>query len=949
MPHGYCFEWRPGVLWLHVSSDLAIAFTYFSLTFTLFYFTQRRHDLPFRPVFWLFASFIGLCGTTHLLSIWVLWHPNYYVEGYVKAITAVVSIATLIATLIILPEALKLLHEELRLAAKRLALATSSGGIGIWEWDIPSNEMVWDSLMHRLYDVDPHQRIVNYDLWIGSLHPEDRPRVEQELADAAKANARFDTHFRIVWRNGSVHHSRALGEVTYDADGRALRMLGVNWDVTQEVAESLALQEATRRMKLAADTGAIGILELDLERNLTVADEWASRILGLAYPPGQAVSGDLWKLRVHPEDRERQYKARQDAIAGIAPYQLEYRIVRNDGSIRHLNSFAHITRTVQGQALQITGSIQDVTERKAIDAALLAAATESRRLAEELTVQHQLMQVTLQSIGDAVVRTDVQGNVIFTNATAEKLLGLLPCASKRPPIDEITRMIDASSQKAALEGAVGTLDLPADCTLLRNDGRTIAVEGCMTPIDDQNGEAGKVIVFRDATTAREIVNQMKRAAYHDTLTGLPNRLLLSDRIEQAIAIAPRHGNVVAVLFLDLDGFKHVNDSLGHAIGDKLLTSVGERLVGSVRASDTVSRQGGDEFIVLLSEMREPADAAISAQRILDSVGETHCIAGHELHVTASIGVSLYPADGHDATTLLKAADTAMYKVKASGRHGYQFFEHGMEAASIERQYIEESLRRAIKNNEFTLHYQPKINIKTGAIAGAEALIRWTHPERGPIPPALFIPVAEDCGLIRALGSWVLREACEQGRRWIDAGLPAINISVNVSPIELAKSDFLGDVRAILGETGYDPEDLELEMTEGVMMKQAASSDATFKALKDMGLRLAIDDFGTGYSSLSYLTRFPIDTIKIDQSFIRQISADPAETAIVTAVISMARSLHFNVVAEGVETRKEFDFLANLGCDEAQGYYFSRPVAAASFAPLLANCRSRPARSRIVKA
>jgi EAL domain-containing protein (putative c-di-GMP-specific phosphodiesterase class I) len=297
---------------------------------------------------------------------------------------------------------------------------------------------------------------------------------------------------------------------------------------------------------------------------------------------------------------------------------------------------------------------------------------------------------------------------------------------------------------------------------------------------------------------------------------------------------------------------------------------------------------------------------------------------------------VYPDDGLDAETLIKSADTAMYRVKESGRQGYQFFDAAMKNRAIERQYIAESLRRAIKNEEFALHYQPKVKISTGAITGVEALICWNHPERGSIAPALFIPVAEECGLIGALGAWVMREACEQGRLWMEAGLPPMTIAVNVSPLEFSRVDFLDNVLRILEETGFDPKYLELEMTEGVLLKSVAATDLTLKALKATGLRLAIDDFGTGYCSLSYLTKFPIDTIKIDQSFVRQISTSPAETAIVTAVISMAHSLNLIVVAEGVETREECQFLASLGCDEGQGFYFSRPIAAASFTSLLSN-------------
>jgi diguanylate cyclase (GGDEF)-like protein/PAS domain S-box-containing protein len=828
----------------------------------------------------------------------------------------------------------KQLEEELRSAAERLTLATDSGSIGIWEWDVAQGGVVWDNRTRQLYDVDPADETKTYALWSDRLHPEDRSVAERELADAVAGKHRFDTSFRIIWRDGSVHHIRAIGELTQGAAGGALRMVGVNWDVTAQFAENLALKEATKRMQLAADGGEIGILDLDLVNNLMLADAWASRIFGMTHSPGLRVSGDDWSLRIHPEDRERRVRARQDAIDGIRPYAIEYRIIRDDGGLRHIYNAASVTRDEAGNALRLTGSVQDITARIAIEAELTEKAAESNRLGEALAAQNELLEVTLKSIGDAVVCTDVEGKITFSNIVADKLLGVAAHESKQPAPAEIARMIEACRQDAGslpLHGAAGTMNLPADFTLTRDDGCRIAVEGCVAAINDRDHrEAGKVIVFRDVSAPRAIAHQVRHMAHHDTLTGLPNRLLLSERIEQAINTAPRLGQTVGVLFVDLDGFKRINDSLGHAVGDKLLKSVSSRMSDCVRLSDTVSRQGGDEFVVLLAELSEPADAGILARRLLQVVGETHSIDGHELYVTASIGVSVYPDDGRDAETLIKAADTAMYKVKDNGRHGYKFFEPAMNAGAGERQRIEESLRQAIKDEEFVLHYQPKINIGTGAITGAEALIRWIHPERGSIAPALFIPVAEGSGLIRRLGAWVLREACKQGRRWIDEGLPPITISVNVSPIELGNSEFLDGVLDILRDTGFDPKYLELELTEGVLMKRAVSTDIMMKALKATGVRLAIDDFGTGYSSLSYLTKFPVDTIKIDQSFVRQISTDPTETAIVTAIISMAHSLNLAVVAEGVETREELEFLANLGCDEAQGYYFGRPVAAASF-------------------
>jgi diguanylate cyclase (GGDEF)-like protein len=389
-----------------------------------------------------------------------------------------------------------------------------------------------------------------------------------------------------------------------------------------------------------------------------------------------------------------------------------------------------------------------------------------------------------------------------------------------------------------------------------------------------------------------------------------------------------------VLFLDLDGFKHINDSLGHPIGDKLLQSIAKRLVDCVRGSDTVCRQGGDEFVVLLSEVEHSADAAITPKKMLRALAMPHCINQHELHATTSIGVSVYPDDGVDAETLIKNADTAMYQAKENGHQSYRFLTSAMNVRAVERQSIEESLRRALERQEFKVHYQPKVDLRTGEITGAEALIRWTHPLRGAVSPAEFIPIAEDCGLILSIGNWVLREACQQARVWLDAGLALTTMAVNISAMEFRDEHFLEGMFAILKDTGLDPKSLELELTESVLMKRAESSQAILKTLRARGVQVAVDDCGTGYSSLSYLRKFPIDTLKIDQSFVRQVTTDPDETTIVTAVISMGRSLKLRVVAEGVETQAELAFLQAHKCDEAQGYYFGRPMAPEQFAKLL---------------
>jgi diguanylate cyclase (GGDEF)-like protein/PAS domain S-box-containing protein len=571
----------------------------------------------------------------------------------------------------------------------------------------------------------------------------------------------------------------------------------------------------------------------------------------------------------------------------------------------------------------------------------LRYAIERKIMEEVLFVEKERAQVTLNCIGDAVICTDISGNITFLNLVAEKMTGWSSQEAAGRLMDEVFRILDVTNRETIpnpMEMAVGqnrTVHLPSNCILIRRDGFEIPIEDSVAPIHDRQGQAtGAVIVFRDVSAARAMALEMAHSAQHDFLTGLPNRMLFNDRVSQAIALALRHMKKVAVLFLDLDGFKHINDSLGHPIGDKLLQSVAKCLVNCVRGSDTVSRQGGDEFVVLLSEVEQAEHAAITARKMLQAAAGPHSIDHHDLHVTASIGLSVYPDDGLDAETLIKNADTAMYQAKENGRQGYQFFKPAMNVRAVERQTIEENLRRALERQEFALHYQAMVNLRRGEITGAEALIRWTHPTRGPISPAQFIPVAEDCGLILPIGNWVLREACKQARAWVDAGLPLGAIAVNISAMEFRNENFLEGVFTILKETGLNPKFLELELTESVLMQRAESTRFILKTLRASGVQLAVDDFGTGYSSLSYLRKFPIDALKIDQSFVRQITTTPDETSIVTAIISMGRSLKLRVIAEGVQTQKELAFLQAHQCEEAQGYYFSRPVPPGQFTNLL---------------
>jgi len=544
----------------------------------------------------------------------------------------------------------------------------------------------------------------------------------------------------------------------------------------------------------------------------------------------------------------------------------------------------------------------------------------------------------LEAAPDAMVVVNQDGEIVLLNVQAEKQFGyrrdeLVGQKVKNIIPEGFAERLIADALRSAEDALAQQIGMGIELNGRRKDGSEFPIEIMLSPLEGAEGILVTAAI-RDITTRKKAEALMIHSSEHDFLTGLPNRMLLNDRVNQAILLALRHRRRVAVLFLDLDGFKHINDSLGHPTGDKLLQSVGKRLVDCVRGSDTVSRQGGDEFVVLLSEEEDSEDASIAARRMLRVVAEAHFIDPHDLHVTCSVGISLYPDDGLNAETLIKNADTAMYQAKENGRQTYQYFKPAMNVRAVERQSIEEGLRRALERQEFVVHYQPKINLKTGRITGAEALLRWTHPIRGAVSPAQFIPVAEDCGLILPIGTWVLRQACQQARAWVDAGLPLGTMAVNISAMQLRSENFLDGVFAILQDTRLDPRLLELELTESVLMKHAESTASILTALRDRGVQVAVDDFGTGYSSLSYLRKFPIDALKIDQSFVGQITTVPDETIIVKAVIGLGRSLKLRVIAEGVETQEQLAFLQAHQCDEAQGYYFSRPVLPQQFAKLL---------------
>jgi diguanylate cyclase (GGDEF)-like protein/PAS domain S-box-containing protein len=656
--------------------------------------------------------------------------------------------------------------------------------------------------------------------------------------------------------------------------------------------------------------------------------QYAETVIGLRRTGGMAAAADL----IRGGKGQRMMDDYRTVILAMQDEEMRLLLLRNAEANRRLGHTTIVLILGTALGLLIAAAASRSVQRD----------SSRRGIAEDaLFVEKERAQVTLNCIGDAVICTDIAGNITFLNVVAEKMTAWSWNDAAGRPMAEVFRIVDGTTRKAVrdpMKMAIEkneTVGLTVNCVLISCDGCEYAIEDSAAPIHDRAGlVTGAVIVFHDVSAARAMSMQMTHSAQHDVVTGLPNRTLLNDRITQSIALAHRNSRSIALLFLDLDHFKYINDSLGHDIGDQLLQCVSTRLLAGVRGSDTVSRQGGDEFVILLSEISHPEDAATSAKKLLVSISAPCSIRGHDLHIDGSIGISIYPADGEDAETLIKNADTAMYCAKESGRNNFQFFTAEMNLKSVERQSVESSLRRAIERDEFLLHYQPKINLATGEITGVEALIRWQQPGRGLVPPAQFVPIAEDCGLILPIGRWVLREACRQAREWQAAGLSFKRISVNVSAAEFRDKAFVKHVATILAETGIDASYLDLELTEGVLMANAESTGATLQALKAMGIHLAVDDFGTGYSSLSYLRQFPIDVLKIDQSFVRQITSDPDDSPIVSAIIDMAKNLKQRVIAEGIETQEQLAFLQARHCAEGQGYLFSQPLPASEFGRLL---------------
>ena len=555
--------------------------------------------------------------------------------------------------------------------------------------------------------------------------------------------------------------------------------------------------------------------------------------------------------------------------------------------------------------------------------------TERKRAEESLLFKTALLEAEAETTIDGILVVDESDHVVLANKQFGQQFGIPDeVLSTRDDQIVLRHVRDKVEDPNAFVDRVRYLNSHRDeksRDVLRFKNGKIFDRYSAPLVDSKSRYQGRIWYFRDITERKVSEERIQFLAYYDALTGLPNRTLLQDRLAKALADARRQPDKVAILFLDLDKFKDINDSLGHSVGDLLLQEVAERLKRFAREQDTMARLGSDEFLIMLTHIKDLHDAAVAAERIMDRMTAEFVVQGHSLNVSCTIGISMFPENGVDCDTLVKNADAAMYSAKADGRNNFRFFTEEMNTQAVERLAVESSLRSALAKNQLFVMYQPQMDIASGKIIGLEALARWQHPKLGLVPPDKFIPIAENSGLIIPIGEWVLRTVCRQAKKWQDEGLPAVSVAVNVSAVQFRQRGFCQLIRSVLQDSGLDPQYLELELTGSLLLANAEVTLSVLKELKSMGITLAIDDFGTGYSSFGYLKQFRVSKLKIDCLFIRDVAVNPDDAAITTAIIGMAKSLHLKVIAEGVENEAQMSFLRAHLCDEIQGYYFSKPL------------------------
>jgi diguanylate cyclase (GGDEF)-like protein/PAS domain S-box-containing protein len=703
--------------------------------------------------------------------------------------------------------------------------------------------------------------------------------------------------------------------VLLDSDPEILE--GTVIDITDRKLAENALRESEERYRLLVERMREGLVQAGNDGVLQFVNDRFCEMVGYSREELVGLKGDL--LLAYPEDIEMMREKIRLRMRHIAD-QYEIRVRRKDGTVVWLEIGGAPVTDADGKVVGSIGVHNDVTERRMAEEALRESEARYRLMAENST--------------DMISRTSTKGIILYASDACRRLVGYDPSELVGRSFYDFIFEVDREEVRylASLIHESGPTTFAY--RVEKKDGSLVWFETTSRSVRDAlSGKIREIVgVSRDVTERKRVEEQIEYQAYHDALTGLPNRRLFRDRLTVALAHARRMKHPLAVMFLDLDRFKVVNDTLGHSTGDELLKAIAARLQASLREEDSIARMGGDEFTVLLADLKTADAAAKIAQKVLDTIALPVQIEGTELFITTSIGIALFPSDGDTAEVLLANADHAMYRAKDAGRNSYQMFTPAMNSRALERLSLENDLRHALDRGELELHYQPQINIASGRVTGVEALLRWNRPGFGLVGPMDFIPIAEETRLIVPIGEWVLREACRQAREWQGDHESGFRMAVNLSPRQFQHSDLPQVIASALELSGLTPSDLELEITESLAMQNTSRTIATLHRLREMGVQIAIDDFGTGHSSLNYLRSFPIDSVKIDQEFVQEIEASAPDRAIVSAVIGMARGLRLRVTAEGVETPEQLEFLREQGCEEVQGFLFGEPVPATAFQP-----------------
>jgi diguanylate cyclase (GGDEF)-like protein/PAS domain S-box-containing protein len=795
---------------------------------------------------------------------------------------------------------------------ERMRLAFDAAKIGFWDWDMVTGEIVWSAFEGRQLGL-PEESPTSFAVFMTAVHPDDRKAVQESIEGAAQGNKDYAIEYRVLWPDSSLHWRFARGHARYDQTGRPVRMVGIAVDIDERKGadERLLLQVA------ALQAAANSIVITDNQGTMLWTNQAFSQLTGYS---AEEVLGKNLRLLKSGEQDAAFYAALWSTITAGNVWHGEVINRKKDGSLYTEEMTITPVRSDAGVISHYVAIKQDITQRKLAEKELRNAEQKYRGIFENAVL--------------GIFQTTAEGGFLNVNPALARMAGYDSPKDFLNSVHGTDELYEDSTRREELRELIRAhkvvRDFEVEFKIKDGSKRTASIN--VSAMADREGEnlylEGTV---QDITERKVAEARVHFLAYHDDLTGLPNRALFEDRLAKALANAQRRGERVAVLWLDLDNFKSINDSLGHSVGDLLLKQVGERLQKYMRAQDTVAKVAGDEFVFALINPGHMTHAAAAAERIRRVVAGEFEVQGHVLNVTCSIGISLSPDHGTDSETLIKNADAAMYSAKENGRNNSRFFTRELNAKAEERLALENNLRVALDRGEFFLVYQPQLEIASGRITGVEALLRWRHPELGLVPPDRFIPIAENSGLIVPIGEWVLGMACTQARRWQELGLPLLPMAVNVSAVQLHQERFVQMVRRVLDETGLAPQYLELEITERVLLSNTGKTLAMLQELARMGLQLSIDDFGAGYSSLSYLQDLPVGKLKIDRSFIQAMTVNPRDTAIVAAVIGMGHSLNLKVLAEGVETEEQMSFLRAHNCDEIQGYYFSKPLAADPFA------------------